>query len=651
MADNSAINEIKTRVGIVDVVQAKVTLQRSGRNFKGLCPFHGEKSPSFVVFPESQSYHCFGCGANGDIFGFVMNTEGLEFRDALGKLARQAGVDIAPRDEGQAAEERKRERLYEACAAAALFYHNLLLRGTSEGANFARAYVQERGLNEATIATFQVGYAPDNWEMTATYLRERGFNTQELVDAGLIIEREAREGRDGGESAQAGYFDRFRNRLMFPIRDVRGRTCGFGARALDDRPPKYMNSPQTPIYDKSAILYGIDQATAAIKAEHTAVIVEGYMDTLIAHQTGHANVVAASGTALTDRQADLLKKNARRLVLALDADAAGDLAALRGAEVLEGSLDRMSVPILGPRGLIGVERRIDSQIRIMALPRGLDPDELLLQNPAEWDRLLAEALPVADHFIAVVTRTLDLTTAYGKSEAVRQIAPLIRAMGDPVGRAHYIQKVATLTQTPVAAVEQAVARATTGGPAAARGSHRKPADAAPPPAPTRELTPEEHLLALLLRYPEATLQPDTPTPARLTRSENRLILEAVTRFMLAQAPPVAGPVEVDRAGLRAALDPVLHQQYDDLLAEAERQPYIYPFALAAEVASRTRRLNEYNDRLWLQQYALTLADGQSEQEENPTDPASAAQAMEAIRAQLREQTTPARSTVYRDSRD
>src|SRR5262249_46766159 len=160
-----------------EVVQARVTLQRSGRNFKGLCPFHGEKTPSFIVFPESQSYHCFGCGANGDIFGFVMNTEGLEFRDALAKLARQAGGDIRPRDEGEAAAERQRDRLYAACAAAALFFHNLLLRSSSDGAQLARAYIQERGLTDDTVARFTVGYAPDSWDATANYLRERGFTS------------------------------------------------------------------------------------------------------------------------------------------------------------------------------------------------------------------------------------------------------------------------------------------------------------------------------------------------------------------------------------------------------------------------------------------------------------------------------------------
>jgi DNA primase len=644
MANADAINEIKTRLGIVEVVQARTPLQRSGRNYKGLCPFHGEKTPSFVVFPETQSYHCFGCGANGDIFAFVMNTEGLEFRDALARLARQAGVQIAPRDEGEAAADRQRERLYEACAAAALYYHNLLLRSSAEGAKAARAYAQERGLTEATMARFGVGYAPDSWDATANYLRERGFSNAELLEAGLIIERE-------GENA--GYFDRFRNRLVFPIRDLRGHTTGFGARALDDRPPKYMNSPQTPIYDKSATLYGIDQASAAIKAAQCAVIVEGYMDVLIAHQTGHANVVGASGTALTDKQATILKKSARRIVLALDADSAGDLAALKGAEVLEGSMERVRVPVLGPRGMLGIERRMDSEIRIMALPRGKDPDELLLQDPAAWDTLLDAAQPVADHIIGVVTGNVDLRTAHGKSEAVRQVAPLIRAIGDAVQRAHYMQKVATVTQSPLAAIEQAVARTGTGTPLP-RGQRATRAAASAPAEPevrqSRELTPEEHLLSLLLRYPDAMLLPEAPTPGRFTRSENRMIAETLAQVVTTLPPPDPGATLTaeDHAAIRDAVDPTLQEHYDFLLARAELEPYIYPFSLAGELTQRVRRLSAYDDHLWLQQCQLLLTEAQT------TGDAETIARLHGVLDQMRPQLlqyTPARSTVFRDSRD
>jgi DNA primase len=414
-----------------------------------------------------------------------------------------------------------------------------------------------------------------------------------------------------------------------------------------------MNSPQTPIYDKSATLYGIDQASAAIKAAQCAVIVEGYMDVLIAHQTGHANVVGASGTALTDKQATILKKSARRIVLALDADSAGDLAALKGAEVLEGSMERISVPVLGPRGMLGIERRMDSEIRIMALPRGKDPDELLLQDPAAWDTLLDAAQPVADHFIGVVTGNVDLRTAHGKSEAVRQVAPLIRAIGDAVQRAHYMQKVATVTQSPLAAIEQAVARTGTGTPLP-RGQRATraaaPAPAEPEVRQSRELTPEEHLLSLLLRYPDAMLLPEAPTPGRFTRSENRMIAETLAQVVTTLPPPGPGATLTaeDHAAIRDAVDPTLQEHYDFLLARAELEPYIYPFSLAGELTQRVRRLSAYDDHLWLQQCQLLLTEAQT------TGDAETIARLHGVLDQMRPQLlqyTPARSTVFRDSRD
>ncbi|HUS17697.1 MAG TPA: toprim domain-containing protein, partial [Chloroflexia bacterium] len=355
-------------------------------------------------------------------------------------------------------------------------------------------------------------------------------------------------------------------------------------------------------------------------------------------------------TALTDKQAAILKKSARRIVLALDADAAGDLAALRGAEVLEGSMERVSVPILGPRGVLGIERRLDAEIRILALPRGKDPDELLLSDSAAWDALLEDARPVADHFMGVVTGSLDLRSAHGKSEAVRQIAPLVRAIGDAVQRAHYMQKLATLTQSPIGAIEQAVARAPSGAPAPARGRGAQAGATAPEPAPaTRELTPEEHLLALLLRYPEAVLLPESPAVTRFTRSENRMITEAVAAYVAALPPAGSGlPLTVDRAGLREAVEPALHEHYDFLLARAETEPYIRPFELGAELVQRTRRLSEYDDRVWVQQCQLLLEEARNNADQETMD--RLARALDELRPQLL-QYTPARSTVYRDSRD
>ena len=642
---NDSIKDIKARLSIVDVVQETVPLQRAGRNFKGLCPFHSEKTPSFVVYPENGSYHCFGCGANGDIFGFVMQSQGIEFREALERLARQAGVELRTRDDAEVARDRHRERLGEALAGAALFWHNLLVRAPNEGAKAARAYAQGRGLTDATITGFQLGYAPDSWDATSAYLRERGFTTAELLEAGLLVERDV-------DNKEAGTYDRFRNRLVFPIRDSKGRITGFGARALDDHPPKYLNSPQTPLYDKSATLYGIDAAASAIRAAGTAVIVEGYMDVLIAHQTGHANVVGASGTALTEKQAAILKKLARRIVLALDADAAGDLAALKGAAVLEEVTGRVTIPILGPRGVLGIERRLDAEIRIMALPRGQDPDELLLKDPAAWDRLLQEASPVADHYITVVTSGLDMQTSRGKRDAVTQLAPLIRAIGDPVERAHYIQKLATLTQSPVMIIEQAVARARS-TPAAAPSRGTDPPHPGAPAAGTgaaaqaaaTALNPEDHLLSLFIRYPQALILPEVPVATRWVRSENRLIAEALGAASAEGSDAV--PEAITEAA-RARLDPELQHHFDALLARAEAEPRVPTYKLQAELERRVQRLDEFNDRLWLQQCEFMI------QEAINNGDTATIQRLLPVLDQKRPQFltyAPAKSTVFRDSRD
>ena len=646
--NNDVIQEIKARLNIVDVVGASVPLSRAGRNFKGLCPFHGEKTPSFVVYPESQSYHCFGCGANGDIFGFIMATAGIEFREALERLASKAGVILRPRDDSEAARDRHRERLGEALTAAALYWHNLLVRAPNEGAKAARAYAVGRGLVDTTISNFSLGYAPDSWDATANYLRERGFSSAELLEAGLLVEREP-------DNAEAGTYDRFRNRLIFPIRDAKGRITGFGARALDDHPPKYLNSPQTPLYDKSSTLYGIDAAAAAIRAAGTAVIVEGYMDVLLAHQTGHANVVGASGTALTEKQATILKKLARRIVLALDADTAGELAALKGAEVLEGQMGRIPIPIFGSRGVLGIEHRLDAEIRIMTLPRGQDPDELLRADPTAWDRLLEEARPVVDHYIHVVTSGVDIHTARGKKEAVAQLAPLIRAIGDPVERAHWVQKLAMLTRNPVMIIEQAVSRAK--APAPSRRTADPPYSATPNTDPNAQtstalrpsqpaaFTPEEYLLILLLRYPQAAMyQADQPA-STWVRSENRLLAAALDKA-LSEGEPT--PPEAVWERLRAGLEPALQVYFDYLFESSDSQPHVSPTNLAAEVKDRVYRLAKYHDNRLFDQCQFMIQEAQAS---GDTETFERLKRVLSLKPPQFMAYAPKKSTLFRDSRD
>jgi DNA primase len=271
----SVVDEIKERLDVVEVIQPYVPLKKAGRNYKGLCPFHAEKTPSFVVFPETGTWHCFGaCGIGGDVFTFVMKQENLSFGEALQVLAQRAGVELEPRSPEAGEAEKRLDLLRQINQAAATYFHHLLYH--SDEAARARAYLEKRGLNRETIDRFQVGYALDQWDGLIRYLIDKGYTLEDVHETGLIIERE-----DG-----SGYYDRFRGRVVFPIRDHRGRTIGFGGRILGEGVPKYLNSPQTPLFDKSSVLFGLDQAKAGIRTVGEAVIVEGYMDVLMAHQHG-----------------------------------------------------------------------------------------------------------------------------------------------------------------------------------------------------------------------------------------------------------------------------------------------------------------------------------------------------------------------------
>lgn len=426
-----AVDEVKERLDIVDVVSSYLPLQKSGRNFKALCPFHSEKTPSFYVFPDSQRWHCFGaCSEGGDIFSFVMKHEGWDFRTALEELASQAGVELKPRTPAQIEREEESDRLRSLLQEAADYYQHLLLHAPE--AEDARAYVEGRGLTPQTVEQFQLGYSLPGWENLRSYLLDKDFTPEEQVQAGVQIERE-----DGTS------YDRFRGRVMIPIRDTRGRVIGFGARTLDpEGVPKYLNSPRTPIFDKSQTLYGLDLASKAIRREDCAVIVEGYMDVMRAHQEGFRNVVAQMGTAFTETQVRKLQRHTRRLVLALDPDAAGVQATLRGLEVAREALEREQEPVFDPRGLVGFEGRLGAEIRILSLPAGYDPDDLIGSDPDRWATLVEGAVPVVEFYFHMLLDEANLEDAKDRARIVEQMLPLLRDVADPVEREAYAQKIA-----------------------------------------------------------------------------------------------------------------------------------------------------------------------------------------------------------------
>ncbi len=430
----SLIEEIKSRLDIVEIIGESVQLRRSGKNYIGFCPFHHNvRTPAFVVFPDTQTWRCFGaCNTGGDIFQFVMRRDGLTFAEALRVLAQRAGIPLEPRTPEAEARERERARLREVLEAATLFYQHQL-RHTPE-AEPARAYLAARGLTSETIERFGLGYSPSAWHALIDSMLRRGFPMEELQAAGLVVIRE-----DGTA------FDRFRGRLMIPIRDPQGHVIGFGARALGGEEPKYLNSPQTLLFDKSAVLFALDLARAEIRRTGVAVIVEGYFDVMMAHQAGFTNVVAALGTSLSETQLRLLSRGLKRLVLALDADPAGMHAVLRGLVSAREAFPETTVE-LGPRGLIHLSGQLGVDLRVLTLPEGVDPDELIRRDPQEWIRAVEGARPVIAFLLDYLAAQHRLEDPKGKAAFVREIVPILAAIPDPVERDVYIQQAARMAR-------------------------------------------------------------------------------------------------------------------------------------------------------------------------------------------------------------
>lgn len=432
----SISEQIKSRLDIVEFIGESVPLRKAGKSYTGFCPFHSNtRTPSFVVFPDSQSWRCFGaCAEGGDVFGFVMKKEGLDFREALVRLAERAGVrleEVTPK-----ANQDSQERLYQLLRAAADYYHHLLLHAPQ--AEQARQYLSGRALPAATIETFQLGYALDSWDSCRNHFQMQGYNDDELVAVGLLSENPERHSR----------YDRFRNRVMIPIADETGRIIGFGARTLDkDGQPKYLNSPETPLFSKGHILFGLHLARRHIREARQAVIVEGYLDMISAWQAGFQNVVAQMGTALTPEQLNGLKRYTRRFIIALDGDPAGAKATLRSLEVARQTLDREAdVSGFDIRGLVQQEGRLKADIRVVSLPAGYDPDSLIRRAPDHWAKLVEQARPVVTFVIETLCQEIDYNDPKAKSAIVQQVIPLIQDIADPVERDHYRQLLARSVQ-------------------------------------------------------------------------------------------------------------------------------------------------------------------------------------------------------------
>src|SRR5712692_5215144 len=463
----SLIDTIKAKIDVVDEVGLVVALRKSGKSLQGHCPFHNERTPSFHVFPESQTWRCFGCQEGGDVFTFVEKQQGVDFPEALRYLAEKAGVSLeaysSPNPERERETNALKERLRKLNEDAVLWFHQMLLR--SKEAAEARAYLQSRGVSSESVIAFSLGYAPDHWDALSRYLLGQGYTEQELVDGGLARTREmAKVGSSvgvSGEEQGGGVYDYFRGRIIFPIRDMRGRVIGFGGRALGDGQPKYLNSPQTLLFEKNSVLYALDMARDAIKLAKQVVIVEGYVDAVIAHQYGTKQTVACIGSAITEKHIQQIKKLTKQVTLALDPDAAGVAATEHGIQEALKAFDRTVVPVpvaasstvtggrkhFEPRGMIRLEEQVDAEINVLQLPAGEDPDEVIRRNLPLWEYAVSHPLPLVDYYFQAKTVGLNLREPGGKTEAAKRLLPVIGMISDRIKRDAYVRKLATMIST------------------------------------------------------------------------------------------------------------------------------------------------------------------------------------------------------------
>ena len=556
----TVIDDVKQKTDIVEIVGGYTTLKKAGKNLTALCPFHTEKAPSFFIYPEQQSWHCFGaCNTGGDVFSFVMKKENLDFGETLRLMAERAGVELPQMSERGVNKDQK-EKLYSVNKAAAAYFHDQLLN--SPAAKPARDYLERRGLTAETIETFQLGFSLNSWEALNGHLLEIGFAPETLLEAGLVI------ANDDGKT-----HDRFRGKVMFPIADNRGRALGFGARVLDDSQPKYINSPQTPLFDKSGIIYGLDLAAPTIRKNELAVLVEGYMDVIAVHQGGFSNVVAAMGTSVTERQVLALKRMTPHIALALDADSAGEEAMLR---------------------CVDYENTLDAEVKVIILPEGKDPDDVIRADTENWQRLVNEAVPVLDYTFDMVTSKLDMTTAAGQTMAVSQLGAIVLQIKDPVRQAHYKQKLARVTDKDMRTIEMAL-----GGlkPKPVRNKS-KPVVSVAPANPALSHPIEEQCLALLLQHPEIKGSEIDLPPEYFENSENREIYLAWRQME-------------DPAAFKESLDPSTWEYIDRLLAKQ---------ILATEIDERYNRFVLRMQEEHFKNLARKRASAQGEDTETPGKP-------------------------------
>ena len=424
------IEEIKQRLDIVDVISEYVKLQKSGANYRALCPFHKEKTPSFFVSPSKQIFKCFGCGKGGNIFDFIMEIEGVEFGDALKILAQKAGIDLKPYRKELAEFKTEKALIYEICELATRFFQKQL-RETKTGQEVID-YLLKRGISKESIEKWRLGWAPDNWRGLSNFLISKGYKREDIVKAGLVIAKDIRENSIESDNSQniisgslQDIYDRFRGRIIFPIFDLNSQVVGFGGRIFkqnkDEETAKYINTPNTILYDKSRILYGLNFAKVDIKRKDFCILVEGYTDVILSHQAGFENTVAASGTSLTQFQLNTLKRYTNNLYTAFDMDIGGDSATQRGILLAQSN---------------------DFSVKVVVMPQDKDPADVISENPKDWELAINSAKDVMEFYFENAFLKFDKTKVEGKKEIAKFLLPKIKAIKNEIIKSHWVQKLA-----------------------------------------------------------------------------------------------------------------------------------------------------------------------------------------------------------------
>ncbi len=590
----SSIDEIKARIDIVDLAsEAGVKLRRSGRTQTGFCPFHSNtRTPAFVIWPETGTWRCFGeCNEGGDIFRFVMKKEGVDFKEALHRLAERAGVQLEEYQAEKPEQKEENARLRNLLEDAVTFYRHQLLN-TPAGKVALDYLLEKRHLTLQTIENFGLGYAPHSWDATLKHFTAKGYTTQDLLDIGLATERQADPSASSGQVSQSTnpqftdshVYDKFRHRIMIPIRDENGKMTGFGGRILTPpspppfpkemggagEGPKFMNSPQTVLFDKGRLLYGLDRARKPIRAADQAVIVEGYLDVIAVHQAGYENVVSPMGTALTEDQLRLLKKFTRKIVLALDPDTAGQKAVLRGLDAARASMDREEELRFDARGLLRHEARLQADLRVASMPDELDPDEIVARDPQEWAKLIETAKPIVEHVLDTLMADKNVNDPKVKGEIAAQMLPLIEDLPNPVERDSYRQMLARrlkVDERTLIGTKAPVSPGRRPRPKVEAAQEQKAAPAASSSSRFKKV--ESSCLALLLRRPDLLPHLDRRlqeaglvalTEADFEYTDHQIILRLVQQSLEQDEKDQAYYVE-------AHLDESLRETYASLTAQ------------------------------------------------------------------------------------